>query len=88
MNIIFSLIQKLFFLFMALFLIGGVAIVATQIFGVFAQSGEIVTGVNNWLAPVTFACATLCALCAFVLNYSPAARAQRAAESERGEERE
>lgn len=69
MQAIFRIFDVLFFVFMALFMVGGVAIVATQTFGVVSLSGSVVLGVENWLAPVTFACATACAVCAFVLNY-------------------
>lgn len=69
MQAIFRIFDVLFFVFMALFMVGGVAIVATQTFGVISLSGSIVLGVEDWLAPVTFACATACAVCAFVLNY-------------------
>lgn len=69
MSAIFNAVRVLFYLFMALFLIGGVAIVATQTVGIALLNGEIVLGVENWLAPVTFTCATLCAVCAFILNY-------------------
>lgn len=73
MSAIFNAVRVLFYLFMALFLIGGVAIVATQTVGVALLNGNIVLGVENWLAPATFTCATLCAVCAFVLNYRPGA---------------
>ncbi|QPK79657.1 hypothetical protein G7Y31_02825 [Corynebacterium lizhenjunii] len=71
MKALFTFIQVLFFIFLALFLIGGVAIVATQALGVITLNGAIVTGVKAWLAPATFTCATLCAVCAFILNYAP-----------------
>lgn len=75
MKAIFTTVRILFFLFMALFLLGGVGIIATQTFGIITTNGAIVTGVKDWLAPVTFSCATLCAVCAFILNYEPGARA-------------
>ncbi|QCB27442.1 hypothetical protein [Corynebacterium endometrii] len=71
MKALFKLIRILFFIFMGLFLIGGVAIIATQTFGIISADGDIVTGVNDWLSPLTFALATACAMCAFVLNYEP-----------------
>ena len=71
MKMVFSAFQVLFFVFMALFLIGGVCIILTQTFGIVIGSGDVVSGVENWLAPVTFSCATLCAVCAFVLTYRP-----------------
>lgn len=71
MKMVFSAFQVLFFVFMALFLIGGVCIILTQTFGIVIGSGDVVSGVEHWLAPVTYSCATLCAVCAFVLTYRP-----------------
>ena len=51
MNSVFKFFQVLFYIFMALFLIGGVGIVAIQTFGILSASGETVTGVNDWLSP-------------------------------------
>ena len=76
MQAIFRVCEVLFFSFMALFMLGGVAIIATQFFGVVSLNGSTVLGVENWLAPVTFACATACAVCAFVLNYRPKPQSQ------------
>lgn len=70
MTSIFKFVQVLFYIFMALFLIGGLGIVVIQTFGILSASGETVTGVNDWLSPWVFSCATACAVCAFVLNYS------------------
>lgn len=70
MTSIFKFVQVLFYIFMALFLIGGVCIVVVQSFGIISASGETVTGVNGWLSPWVFSSATACAVCAFILNYS------------------
>lgn len=74
MSRLFAVVQILFYLFLAVFLLGGVGIVATQSVGVLAHNGSIVLSVKQWLAPMTYGCASLCALCAFVLNYRPAGK--------------
>lgn len=70
MKSVFKFFQVLFYVFMVLFLIGGAAIVIIQTFGIVTASGGTVTEVNEWLSPWVFSCATACAVCAFVLNYS------------------
>lgn len=70
MTVIFKFVQVLFYIFMALFLIGGVGIVAVQTFGILTSAGDTVVGVNDWLSPWVFSFATACAVCAFILNYS------------------
>lgn len=69
MKLVFKIVEVLFFLFLALFLLGGVAIIFTQSLGIVTLNSSLVVGVDDWLAPVTYACATLCAICAFVLKY-------------------
>ncbi|EFM43852.1 MULTISPECIES: hypothetical protein [Corynebacterium] len=71
MKLVFKIVEVLFFLFLALFLLGGVAIIFTQSLGIVTLNSSLVVGVDDWLAPVTYACATLCAICAFVLKYRP-----------------
>lgn len=71
MKTFFGLVQALFFLFLFAFLLGGVGIIATQSLGIVTLNQGTVIGVENWLAPVTFTCSTLCAVCAFILNYRP-----------------
>lgn len=70
MNAVFNLFRVLFAVFLAAFLLGGLAIVVIQFFGIVTLSESTVTGVNTVLAPVTFVASTACALCAFVLRYS------------------
>ncbi|MFS0180860.1 hypothetical protein ACL1EX_02110 [Corynebacterium striatum] len=53
-------------------------IIATQSLGIVTLNQGTVTGVENWLAPVTFTCSTLCAVCAFILNYRPKTDAEKA----------
>lgn len=69
MNIFFRIFQILFTLFLAVFLLGGLAIVIIQLVGVVSLSESVVTWASSALAPWTFAAATLCAVCAFVLRY-------------------
>lgn len=71
MKLVFKIVEVLFFLFLALFLLGGVAIIFTQSLGIVTLNSSLVVGVDDCLAPVTYACATLCAICAFVLKYRP-----------------
>ena len=71
MKLVFKIVEVLFFLFLALFLLGGVAIIFTQSLGIVTLNSSLVVGVDDWLAPVTYACATLCVICAFVLKYRP-----------------
>ncbi|ART21536.1 hypothetical protein CBE89_08490 [Corynebacterium striatum] len=78
MKAFFGLVQALFFLFLFAFLVGGVGIIATQSLGIVTLDQGTVTGVENWLAPVTFTCSTLCAVCAFILNYRPKTDAEKA----------
>lgn len=86
MNACFKLFRILFFVFLIAFMVGGVALVGLQAIGLFATSGEIVTGAKSHLAPWVFGAATLCAICAFVLGYRPEARAARRAQKEREEQ--
>lgn len=72
MTHVFSLFRVLFFVFLAIFLIGGVVIVGTQALGVFLLNGGMVTGATKLLAPWVFSAATVCSVCAFVLRYQPA----------------
>lgn len=69
MTFLFNVVRWMFFVFLGLFLLGGISIVAIQAAGVLLSSGGIVTWVNEWLAPMTFTFATACAVCAFVMNY-------------------
>ncbi|WP_459587781.1 hypothetical protein [Corynebacterium camporealensis] len=71
MKTLFSIVQGFFFLTLVGFLLGGLAIILTQTFGIITTNGSIVVGVEDWLAPATFICATLCAVSAFILNYRP-----------------
>lgn len=64
------LMKILFLFFLALFMIGGTAIVGTQLAGVLSLNGDLVSGAKQVLYPWTFSFATACALCAFVLQYS------------------
>lgn len=73
MTRVFSLVRVLFFVFLALFLLGGVAIVGTQALGVLLLNGGMVTGATKTLAPWVFSAATVCSVCAFVLRYQPSA---------------
>lgn len=59
------------YLFLAAFLIGGVAIVGVQALGLFTLSNELVTGATKSIAPYAFWASTLCAVCAFILTYAP-----------------
>ncbi|WBT08701.1 hypothetical protein PAB09_12735 [Corynebacterium sp. SCR221107] len=68
---IFKLVRVLFYLFLAAFLIGGVAIVGVQALGLFTLSNELVTGATKSIAPYAFWASTLCAVCAFILTYAP-----------------
>ncbi|MDO5032003.1 hypothetical protein [Corynebacterium sp.] len=85
MKAFFSVVEALFFLLLALFLLGGVAIIATQSFGIITASQARVVGVDDWLAPATYTCATLCAICAFILNYRPKKKDKGTAHTYTGE---
>ena len=85
MNAFFKLFRILFFVFLIAFMVGGVVLVGLQTVGLFATSGDLITGVKSHLAPWVFGSATLCAICAFVLGYRPEARAARRAQKEREE---
>lgn len=86
MSAIFKIFRVLFYVFLAAFLIGGFVLVSLQAIGLFMGSGEVVTGVNDKLAPWVFGAATLCALAAFVLGYRPEARQARKAQAEKERE--
>lgn len=90
MNPFFKLFKFLFLFFLATFLVGGLIIVFSQTVGLFMLDGEMITMVKKTIAPWVFGAATLCAICAFVLSYSPEARAsrKRQLEKEREENRE
>lgn len=78
MNSIFKLFSILFYVFLAAFLLGGLALVGIQAVGLVTGSGDTITGAKAALAPWVFGAATLCAVSAFVLGYRPEAlRAQR-----------
>lgn len=77
MNPFFKLFKALFLIFLALFLVGGLFVVLVQTVGLITLDGEQITNVKKTIAPWVFGCATLCALSAFVLSYSPEARAAR-----------
>ncbi|OFP38063.1 hypothetical protein [Corynebacterium sp. HMSC071B10] len=81
MSAIFKIFRVLFYVFLAAFLIGGFVLVGLQAIGVFMGNGDVVTGVNDALAPWVFGAATLCALAAFVLGYRPKARQARKAQA-------
>lgn len=74
MKAFFGIFRILFFVFMALFLVGGVAVIGIQTLGIVTANGEMVAGVKDWLNPGVFGAATACAVCALVLNYSPTHR--------------
>ncbi|PAT09805.1 hypothetical protein CKJ80_09495 [Corynebacterium hadale] len=86
MSTIFKTFRVLFYLFLAAFLIGGLALVSLQGLGLLMGSGDMVTGVNDALAPWVFGAATLCALSAFVLGYRPEAREARRKQAEKERE--
>ncbi|HAT1170230.1 hypothetical protein [Corynebacterium striatum] len=86
MKTFFGLVQALFFLFLFAFLLGGVGIIATQSLGIVTLNQGTVIGVENWLAPVIFTCSTLCAVCAFILNYRPKTDAEKAHVRAHGED--
>ncbi|ANE04547.1 hypothetical protein [Corynebacterium crudilactis] len=71
MNSIFKLFRVLFVVFLVSFLIGGTLIVGVQTVGVIMLNEGIVTSATRNIAPWAFVAATLCAVCAFVLRYSP-----------------
>lgn len=77
MSAIFKIFRVLFYVFLAAFLIGGFVLVGLQGLGLVMGSGDMVTGVDDKLAPWVFGAATLCALAAFVLGYRPEARQSR-----------
>lgn len=77
MNPFFKLFKYLFVFFLATFLVGGLVIVLSQTVGLIMLDGERITAVKENIAPWVFGAATLCAICAFVLGYSPEARRAR-----------
>lgn len=81
MSAIFKIFRVLFYVFLAAFLIGGFVLVGLQGLGLVMGSGDMVTGVDDKLAPWVFGAATLCALAAFVLGYRPEARQARKAQA-------
>lgn len=83
MNYFFKLFKVLFLVFLVAFLVGGLCIVLVQTVGLFTLDGERISQVKDTFAPWVFACATLCALSAFVLSYSREARAARKSHLER-----
>lgn len=54
---------------LALFLIGGAILVAVQIFGLLARSESVVDGVVEWVGLPTFVLAGTAGLLGFVLSY-------------------
>ncbi|GAA1180164.1 hypothetical protein CGLAUT_12035 [Corynebacterium glaucum] len=77
MNAFFKLFKYVFLFLLVTFLVGGLLIVLAQTAGLFMLDGGLITTVKKSLAPWVFAAATLCAMSAFVLSYSPEARASR-----------
>lgn len=77
MTTIFQIFRVLFVAFLIAFLIGGATVIVVQTIGVFLLSEAVVTGATQNIAPWAFVFATLCAVSAFVLRYSPENRAAR-----------
>ena len=63
------LLEILFWITLAAFLVSGAIIVFGQMAGILLLNGNIVVGADTAFADVAFSLATACALIAFILQY-------------------
>ncbi|WAP52454.1 hypothetical protein OL239_04105 [Arthrobacter sp. ATA002] len=77
------LLEILFWITLAAFLVSGAIVVFGQMAGVLLLNGNIVAGVDAAFADLTFSLATACALIAFILQYF-----KRTADDDAGEGRD
>ncbi len=63
------ILEILFWITLAAFLVSGAVVVFGQMAGVLLLNGDIVAGVDAAFSDLTFSLATACALIAFILQY-------------------
>lgn len=71
MRLVFKMVDVLFWVFLALLLLGGLVIVGGQTVGVFGLSESLVVGISDNAGPWVYSCATLCGVFAFLTRYRP-----------------